>query len=93
MPFSTFWNNFDFQMVTFCIFLKSGSFSGWHTIVCIPCFMLSSMFEHFSNFQYFANMNSAAINNLVKVKVVQSCPTLCWTIQYMEFSRLEYWSG
>ena len=31
----------------------------------------------------------------VKVKVIQSCPTLCnpWTIQSMEFSRPEYWSG
>ena len=30
-----------------------------------------------------------------KVKVAQLCPTLCdpWTIQYMEFSRPEYWSG
>ena len=31
------------------------------------------------------------------MKVTQSCPTLCdpmdWTIQAMEFSRLEYWSG
>ena len=35
------------------------------------------------------------------VKVAQSCPTLCnpmdytvaWTIQSMEFSRPEYWSG
>ena len=32
---------------------------------------------------------------LVKVKVTQLCPTLCnpWTIQSMEFSRSEYWSG
>ena len=31
----------------------------------------------------------------VKVKVAQSCPILCdpWTIQPMEFSRPEYWSG
>ena len=30
----------------------------------------------------------------VKVKVAQSCPTLCHThIQSMEFSRPEYWSG
>ena len=31
----------------------------------------------------------------VKVKDAQSCPTLCgpWTIQFMEFSRPEYWSG
>ena len=31
----------------------------------------------------------------VKVKVTQSCPSLCnpMTIQYMEFSRPEYWSG
>ena len=30
-----------------------------------------------------------------EVKVTQSCPTLCdpWTIQSMEFSRPEYWSG
>ena len=30
-----------------------------------------------------------------EVKVVQSCPTHAtpWTIQSMEFSRLEYWSG
>ena len=28
-----------------------------------------------------------------KVKVTQSCPTLCDPIQSMEFSRLEYWSG
>ena len=30
-----------------------------------------------------------------EVKVAQSCPTLCdpWTIQPMEFSRPEYWSG
>ena len=29
------------------------------------------------------------------VKVAQSCPTLWtpWTIQFMEFSRPEYWSG
>ena len=32
---------------------------------------------------------------LVKVKVVQCCLTICnpWTIQAMEFSRSEYWSG
>ena len=31
----------------------------------------------------------------VKVKVTQLCLTLCdpWTIQSMEFSRPEYWSG
>ena len=31
----------------------------------------------------------------VKMKVAQSCPTLCnpWIIQSMEFSRPEYWSG
>ena len=31
----------------------------------------------------------------MKVKVAQSCPTLCdpMTIQSMEFSRPEYWSG
>ena len=31
----------------------------------------------------------------VKVKVAQLCPTLCnpWTIQSIEFSRQEYWSG
>ena len=31
----------------------------------------------------------------MKVKVNQSCPTLFdpWTIQPMEFSRPEYWSG
>ena len=30
----------------------------------------------------------------VKVKLAQLCPTLCdpWTVQPMEFSRLEYWS-
>ena len=32
-----------------------------------------------------------------KVKVTQSCPTLCdhmdYNIQSMEFSRPEYWSG
>ena len=30
-----------------------------------------------------------------KVEVTQSCLTLCdpWTIQSMEFSRPEYWSG
>ena len=30
-----------------------------------------------------------------KVKVAQWCPTLCdqWTIQSIEFSRPEYWSG
>ena len=29
------------------------------------------------------------------MKVAQACPTLCnqWTIQSMEFSRPEYWSG
>ena len=29
------------------------------------------------------------------MKVAQSCPTLCdpWTIQSLEFSRPEYWSG
>ena len=34
-------------------------------------------------------------NEKVKVKVTHSCPTLCapWTIQSMEFSRPEYWSG
>jgi len=32
---------------------------------------------------------------LMKVKVAQSCPTLCdpWTIQSTEFSRPENWSG
>ena len=40
------------------------------------------MFEHFSNFQYFVDMNSGAINNLVKVKVVQLCPTLCDPMDY-----------
>ena len=37
-----------------------------------------------------------AMTNLEKkVKVTQSCPTLCepWPIQSMEFSRPEYWSG
>ena len=31
----------------------------------------------------------------MKVKVTQSCPTLCgpWAIQSMEFSRSGYWSG
>ena len=31
----------------------------------------------------------------VKVKVTQSCPTLCnlWTTQSIEFFRPEYWSG
>ena len=29
----------------------------------------------------------------VKVKVTQSCPALCNPIQFMEFSRPEYWSG
>ena len=31
----------------------------------------------------------------VKVKVAQSCLTLCdpWTTQSMQFSRPEYWSG
>ena len=30
-----------------------------------------------------------------EVKLAQSCPTLCnpWTVQSMEFSRPEYWSG
>ena len=34
-------------------------------------------------------------NTWQKVKVTQSCPTLSytWTIQSMEFSRPEYWSG
>ena len=42
-------------------------------------------------------------NSLIKkkkVKVAQLCPTLCnpvytytWTVQSMEFSRPEYWSG
>ena len=81
-PFNTFLNNFDFWMVMFYILKKSGSFSGWHTVVCIPCFMLSSLFEDFSNFQYFADMNGAAINNLVKVKVIQSCLTLCDPMDY-----------
>ena len=32
---------------------------------------------------------------IIEVKVIQSCPTLAipWTIQSMEFSRPEYWSG
>ena len=37
-----------------------------------------------------------AEENWVKVKVTQLCRTLCnppWTIQSMEFSRQEYWSG
>ena len=29
----------------------------------------------------------------VKVKVAQSCPTLCNRMESMEFSRPEYWSG
>ena len=29
----------------------------------------------------------------MKVKVAQSCPTLWDPINYMEFSRPEYWSG
>ena len=28
-----------------------------------------------------------------KVKVAQSCPTLCNPMESMEFSRPEYWSG
>ena len=34
-------------------------------------------------------------NLIVKVKVAQSCPTLYdpWTIQFLKFSRPEYWSG
>ena len=33
--------------------------------------------------------------NVQLLKVTPSCPTLCdpWTIQSMEFSRPEYWSG
>ena len=35
-----------------------------------------------------------AVSGKVKVKVAQSCPTLCLHgLQSMEFSRLEYWSG
>ena len=35
------------------------------------------------------------LDGRVKVKVIQLCPILCdpWTIQSMEFSRPEYWSG
>ena len=29
----------------------------------------------------------------VKVKVAQSCPTLCDSLQSMGFSRPKYWSG
>ena len=29
----------------------------------------------------------------VEVKVVQSCPTVCNPMEFMEFSRPEYWSG
>ena len=38
---------------------------------------------------------AVAVAIVAVVKVAQSCPTLCdtWTIQSMEFSRLEYWSG
>ena len=33
--------------------------------------------------------------DVIKVKIDQSCPTLCdpVTIRSMEFSRPEYWSG
>ena len=44
------------------------------------------------NFHYFKDI----INyNLLKVKVAQSCLTLCDIMDYksMEFSRPEYWSG
>ena len=33
------------------------------------------------------------MHGIKKVKVAQSCPTLCDLMDLMEFSRPEYWSG
>ena len=37
--------------------------------------------------------NLLLLSKKMKVKVVQSCPTLCHCTQSTEFSRPEYWSG
>ena len=34
-----------------------------------------------------------ALRKAMKVKVAQSCPTLCNPMVYLEFSRPVYWSG
>ena len=41
------------------------------------------------------NFLSNVFHLVSEVKVAQLCPTLCdpWTIESMEFSRPEYWSG
>ena len=41
-------------------------------------------------------LGDKAFKEAIKVKVAQSCPTLCITMDYiqsMEFSRPKYWSG
>ena len=53
----------------------------------ISMFFLNSVKEVFYSGEYFQSLQ----NLKVKVKVAQSCPTLCERV--MEFSRPEYWSG
>ena len=45
--------------------------------------------------EFFTTEPPASPCDSLKVKVAQSCPTFVtpWTIQSMEFSRPEYWSG
>ena len=45
--------------------------------------------------EFFTTEPPASPYDSLKVKVAQSCPTFAtpWTIQSMEFSRPEYWSG
>ena len=54
----------------------------------LPCWRVSRNISMFSAI-------SGSASAPVKVKVTQSCLTLCnpMSVQSMEFSRLEYWSG
>ena len=51
------------------------------------------IFQEFKSFYHVTGIEM--IHYFLKLKVTQLCPTLCdpWTIQSMEFSRPEYWSG
>ena len=62
---------------------------------CISTFSKTSKNILLAKAGHMTEPKAVAVAIVAVVKVAQSCPTLCdtWTIQSMEFSRLEYWSG